>query len=287
MRFRLSLVAEYALVFVLGGVLLALISIDARNLSNPLGVLRLILGLVFVLLLPGYYVQLALFPEKSQLDTPERIALSLVLSIAMIPPVALILDTLGLGLPLENIVISQAVILVSVAGIAALRRLRVASDERFTIQLAISRPQWWEEQNQSVKRLLLVLLGSLVVVAAASLVIITLPRESELFTEFYLLGEDGLAEGFPRELRVGETATVTIGVYNREGVPASYHVEVWQDEEIIQQLEPFDVMPNERFEEPLSFQIQRTGTDIDVRFLLFRSGVDEPYRTLRLWINVR
>ncbi len=287
MRFRLPLVAEYALVFALGGVLLLLILGDARNLSNPLGVLRLILGLIYVLLLPGYFVQLALFPEKSQLDVPERITLSLVLSIALIPPVALLLDLGDRGLRTENIVIAQIAVLSIAAVIAAVRRVRVSADERFAIQFALSRPEWWEDQNPTVKRLTAVVLGALAVVAGASLLLIAAPRPSEFFTEFYLLGENGMAQGFPYLVQRGEPLMVTAGVDNREGVPMRYHIEVWHDDELLDQLEPFDVAANEQFEGGLSFSLPDIGRNQEVLFLLFREGQDTPYRTLRLWLNVR
>jgi uncharacterized membrane protein len=286
MKFRLSIAAEYGIVVVLGSVLLALIVIDARNLGNPLGVLRLLLGLLFVLLLPGYFAQAALFPEKTRLDGPERIALSLVLSIALIPLVALFLDSMPQGLRFENILIAQSAVVVITGMIAAMRRLFVIPEERFTLQLAFSKPQWWEEQDQTVKRLMMVVLGGLVVVAGASLIIIVAPRPSEYFTEFYLLGADGLAQGFPSRLQAHETATVTVGVRNHENEPVRYHVEVWQDDTILGQLEAFEVRPNEQIEKNLSFELEETRTDIEVLFLLFREGVDEPYRTLRLWVNV-
>jgi uncharacterized membrane protein len=287
MKFRLSMAAEYILVIVLGSMLLALIFADARNLYNPLGVLRLILGLLFVLLLPGYFVQAAVFPEKGRLDAPERIALSLVLSIALIPPIALVIDTFPQGLRLENIVIAQSALVCITGGIAALRRLLVSPEERFVLQSTISKPQWWEEQDLTVKRLMVVLVGGLVVVAGASLLIIAVPRPSENFTEFYLLGENDLAEGFPSQVQLGDSTTVTLGVHNLEQSAARFRIEVRQGENILGQLEPFEVMPNERYEERLSFKFQQTGNDLEVLFLLFRDEVDEPYRTLRLWVSVR
>ncbi|NOQ34054.1 MAG: DUF1616 domain-containing protein, partial [Methanosarcinales archaeon] len=52
---------------------------------------RVVLGLLLVLFLPGYSLIAALFPGKDDLDGIERIALSFGLSIAVVP-------LLGLGL---------------------------------------------------------------------------------------------------------------------------------------------------------------------------------------------
>ena len=53
---------------------------------------RIVLGLPFVLFFPGYTFVAALFPRKDDLDAIERVALSLGLSIAVVPLVGLALN---------------------------------------------------------------------------------------------------------------------------------------------------------------------------------------------------
>jgi uncharacterized membrane protein len=287
MKFRLPLSAEYGLVAGLGVALLALIAIDAQNVSNPLAALRLILGLLFVLGLPGYYLQLTFFPQQTHLDVSERIVLSLVLSISLIPPLALLLDYLPRGLRLENIVVAQFVLLAMIGALAAVRRLRLPAEERFVIQFIIGKPEWWVDQNQTVKRLVFALIAGLLVVAVASLIIIAAPRPAENFTEFYLLDSRGVAEGFPRNVDVGEPINVTVGIHNHESVTALYRIEVHDGEQLLAQLDPFELLPTQKIEKNLSFILAELGDNFEVRFFLFRDYLNEPYRTLRLWINVR
>jgi uncharacterized membrane protein len=54
-----------------------------------------------------------------------------------------------------------------------------------------------------------------------------MPKTGETFTEFYLLGPTGKAEGYPRNLTIQENATVIIGIANHENRLINYTVEVW------------------------------------------------------------
>ena len=45
-------------------------------------------------------------------------------------------------------------------------------------------------------------------------------------TEFYILGLNGKATGYPKELVVGEEARVIVGIINREQETMSYQVEI-------------------------------------------------------------
>jgi uncharacterized membrane protein len=54
-----------------------------------------------------------------------------------------------------------------------------------------------------------------------------MPKTGETFTEFYLLGPTGTAEGYPRNLTTNENATVIIGVVNHEHQLINYTIEIW------------------------------------------------------------
>src|SRR5512136_1855199 len=66
---------------------------------------RVPLGLVMVLFLPGYTLIAALFPRKDDLDGIERLALSLGLSIAVVPLIGLGLNYTSWGIRLKPVVI--------------------------------------------------------------------------------------------------------------------------------------------------------------------------------------
>jgi len=81
--------------------------------AYPLVYIRHVLGTIFVLWLPGYSFIRALFPEENQtkkstkqLDPIERIALSIGMSLALVPMVGLILNYTLWGIRLTPIVLS-------------------------------------------------------------------------------------------------------------------------------------------------------------------------------------
>lgn len=88
----------------------------------PVYVIRWVLGFVFVLYLPGYTLIQFLFSEKKELDTLERFALSVGLSLAVVPLIGLILAYLPWGIRLETITISLSLFVVSFAILAAARK---------------------------------------------------------------------------------------------------------------------------------------------------------------------
>jgi hypothetical protein len=96
----------------------------------PLVAVRWVLGSVFVLFLPGYVTVEALFPKGRELDGIERFALSVGLSLALVPLVGLLLNYTPWGIRLTPIVISLTILTVGLALVALGKRFSI-SLERF------------------------------------------------------------------------------------------------------------------------------------------------------------
>jgi hypothetical protein len=77
--------------------------------STLLIYVRYVLGGVFILFLPGFMLISALYPRGRELDELERVALSIGLSLAIVPLVGLILNYTPWGITLTPIMISLAV----------------------------------------------------------------------------------------------------------------------------------------------------------------------------------
>ena len=102
--------------------------------SYPLAYLRNVLGVIFVLFLPGYAFIKAFFPTKlpiqtssQSLDNIERFALSTGLSIALTPMVALILYYSPIGIGLTPITLSLLALTTVLATAAMAREDRAKS----------------------------------------------------------------------------------------------------------------------------------------------------------------
>ena len=97
--------------------------------------IRIILGLLLVLFLPGYSLIAALFPRKDDLDGIERIALSFGLSIAVVPLLGLALNYTSYGIRLVPILAMLSVFTVSLAVIAGVRRCWLSEEDRFVVEV--------------------------------------------------------------------------------------------------------------------------------------------------------
>jgi len=108
--------------------------------AYPLAYIRYILGLVFMLFLPGYAFTRALFPTHTPfrtsskgLDSAIRIALSIGLSIALVPVITLVLDYTPLGVRLTPILLSVLSVTLVTATIGIAREhheSRITKEER-------------------------------------------------------------------------------------------------------------------------------------------------------------
>lgn len=204
------------------------IILDLLILFFPDSLARKALGLAFVLFFPGYVFITALFPERKELDNLERLALSFGLSIAIVPLIGLALNYTPWGIRLIPILVSLTFFNV-VFGVAAVYRRKNAVKPWIpwiTVD-EVKEELEWEGASKLDKALTVVLIVSILASVAALGYVVTHPRPSEHFTEFYILGPDGKADDYPTNLSVGENGTVIIGIVNHEGRNVTYYVQMW------------------------------------------------------------
>jgi uncharacterized membrane protein len=87
----------------------------------PVSVVRWVLGSVFVLYLPGFSLIQLLFPKGKEIDALERFALSIGLSLAVVPLIGLVLNFTPWGIRFAPITTSLGAF-TTVALIAAAMR---------------------------------------------------------------------------------------------------------------------------------------------------------------------
>ncbi len=265
-------------------VMAVLLALPGGLLPVPLASVRLLLGLVVVLFCPGYAAQVALFPRRNGIDGAERLALSVGLSLALVPLLALMLDQLPWGIRLGPVVGAEAGATWLAGALAWVRWRRLPPEDRWEWKIPwtdLARldpsPRFW----LGIGLALVLVLG-----LALLLTVAHLAGWGESATEFYLLGPDRQAGGYPYRGSVGEPITVTVGIVNRERVPVEYRLEVVDGEHLLGQAGPVRLEPGTDFEGPVSFILAWPGDPIRVQFLLYRNGLPVPYRTLWLWLEV-
>ena len=90
----------------LGATLLGVASTFLIQDSFPASAIRWVLGSVLVLFLPGYALTRLLFPKESEMDSLERFALDIGLSLALVPMIGLALNYTPWGIRFVPVVAS-------------------------------------------------------------------------------------------------------------------------------------------------------------------------------------
>jgi uncharacterized membrane protein len=255
--------------------------------------LRLPLGFAYILFVPGYCFTAALFPGHDDLDGIEWAGLSIGLSIAWVPIIFLILDRLPWGLRLWPIAAGQLLAILIFSAIAIWRRSRLPAGRAYAPARWQPRP-WWSSLPGQERHILQLCAAALLLAGLALAWVFLVPSPDEFMTEVFVLGADGLTEGYPRQTVPDQELMVTMGITNKERWPMTYRVEVWAVDpwsnrrQLVNTAGPIDLEKGESLEQPIEWQMPWAGDDQQVEFYLFAGGEEtaEPYRQLRLWLNV-
>lgn len=258
-------------------------------------VLRNILGLPLVLFLPGYALIAALFPAKSDLDGIERTALSFGLSIAVVPLIGLGLNYTPWGIRLLPILISLSVFTIIMCLFAYMRRTNLPEADAFEVPFREMinglKAEILEKPEPGLDRALTIVLVLSILLSVTTLIyVVVTPKEGEHFTEFYILGPEGMADNYPTNYTLGQSREVIVGVVNHEYRPVNYTMEVRLQNKSLplpENMKQVTLAHNETWEEPLTLTPQVEGKNMKLEFLLFNDTDKEaPYRDLYLWVNV-
>jgi Predicted membrane protein len=105
-------------------VFLTLVVVYTTSAVPQLTVLRYILGTLYVLYLPGYALVEALYPERGDIKPLERLALSIGLSLAVVPLIGLVLNYTPWGIRLGPVIASLALFTLGISVVALVRKYK-------------------------------------------------------------------------------------------------------------------------------------------------------------------
>jgi len=247
----------------------ALVAIIIFLPGNPL---RIILGIPIAVFLPGYAFLEALFPKKMQLSGIERVILSFILSLAIVPLIALILYFTPLGVKLEPVLYATSGFIVFASIIAWLRRRRLPIEERFKIELKLTRPVWNRQTTIGSVVLMVIILGAIgILVYFASH-----PQPADAYTEFYLSPVTGEDLSYLSTLHLGQEAEVDVEVVSHELVAANYQIDVLLNGVSYKKLDKKLLQPGEKSMQMVSFTFAEMGLKQKVEFVLYKDAYLKP-----------
>ncbi|WP_435196328.1 DUF1616 domain-containing protein [Natronomonas sp. EA1] len=252
-----TLPADLAAVLVLVALTVGAVFLPVVN-ETPL---RVVVGLPFVLFVPGYAFIAALFPEagatpddldeeaaaessessepseppetdREGIDGIERVALAFGTSIAIVPLIGLVLNFTPWGIRLVPIMVGVSGFTLGATAIAAVRRRELPPEDRFAVPwrtwLAAARGELFEPETRTDGALNVLLVLSILLAVGSVGYAVAVPKQGEAFTELYLLteGEDGelVADGYPQEFTSGEPRYLYVGIGNQEHRRVNYTV---------------------------------------------------------------
>lgn len=320
--------ADIVLVILFTTVAAGVVAID-----GAFGPFRVLLGLGLVLFVPGYALVSALYPDAAittergtgrhrSLNGLERVILAALLSICIVPLLALAVDFTRYDVARRPVLAGVVGWIAVFTVVATIRRLRLPADRRFAVGFGAylgTAGNFLRKQPISLRKtspftpqtdaeLLLnglVAVGVVLLLASVGFAAVADPGD-ESFTELYLLteNEDGemVTEGFDTTFSGGESVPLTVAIGNHEGAASEYSGVVLIQEmsldgtsvESEAELDRFEATVSDGDTETIDLAVvpSMTGEDLRLRVLLYAGDVpddpsaDNAYRSVHLDITV-
>jgi uncharacterized membrane protein len=291
-RANVVLEAYFDLALVLGFTLITLIFIATPYLNaTPV---RSIVGLLFILLVPGYASIAAVFPSKTDLGNIERGTLSFGVSIVEGGLVGFGLNYTPWGIGLQSVVIVLLVLTIGGVVVSFRRRNALPPADRFTVSLvevgSIFKRFVAEPNSRRYRMLNVVIVASLIISLSSLAYLVAMPRNGDTFTALYVLDAAGKTKDYPTNFTLGETKSAVVGVTNDEQREMTYDLVVkLNDSQRATTLytQTITLANNQTWQDTVPLTPDRTGTDMKLEFLLYRSSDQAAsYREAHLWVNV-
>lgn len=305
-------------------------------LGGVSGLLRMVVVVPLVTVLPGYAFIAVLYPRKAGasprvfdesdrgfsasvptkegIDTVERVVLSVLSSLILVPAVVLGTNFTPWGITVEPILAGLAGVTGMFVVCAAVRRLRVPSSQRyepsfsFVSTILYSRsPSRFGSTDSSTSLFNIALVIGIVLFASSLGYAAINPPTGDGFTELYI--ETGDVTGdtvsmYPSQFAAGETRQLPVTVANREHEPTDYGLVMFQqrvsrtnaEERVIETdritQQRFTLDQGDNWSQSMRVSPSMSGSDLRIVLLLYRGEIpadpstDTAYRVLRLPINV-
>jgi uncharacterized membrane protein len=268
---------------------LSLLAIMVLPQGNPI---RIVFGILFLIFFPGYCLVSALWPRRKGISGLERVALSVGLSIAIVPLVGFTQNYAPWGINLYSMMLVLFILVIIFSCLAYFRRIKVPIEERFVPTFAINKLQFLARNERAFVALLMVLF---VLALSVFIFFVLTPTTPSTSTAFYLLDENRSSspDSLPRNLTVGENASVIIGILSQEPHGSNFTVEVMLQnltDNSSNLIHEYSILleKDQENETKFTFNIDNTG-NYRLQFYLYKidEGKKVLIRDLHLWLLVK
>ncbi|MCK4651569.1 MAG: DUF1616 domain-containing protein, partial [Methanosarcinales archaeon] len=271
---------DLIVVVILTGLCILFVLVEPFN-DTPL---RIPFSLIILLFLPGYALIAAMFPKMGEISGIERFTLSIGLSIAIT-----VFDGFAISVtphlfrPMP-LLLTLSAITVFLLLLTVITRTLTPEDKRYFVdyQGFIESLRADDEKMSDIERMLMISLIGSIIIASSMLIYAKLTFEEEEFSALYILGPDGKAEGYQKDLHIGEPSTIAVGVENYEHAPTEYTLQVKLGAGVLE-TRKMTLAHKEKWLENITFVPDRTGDRLKLEFVLYKDGT--RHRSVHLWVS--
>jgi uncharacterized membrane protein len=118
-----------------------------------------------------------------------------------------------------------------------------------------------------------------------ALILVISPAPGVHFTEFYVLGPERQADGYPTSLVAGSMSTLLVGITNHEYHKVNYTISIVIGGSLLL-YRSISLDHEQNFEAPFSYRLNSTGDHQRLDVYLFKDREAIPYRQLNLYVDV-
>ncbi|MHB1152945.1 MAG: DUF1616 domain-containing protein [Eubacteriales bacterium] len=249
------------------------------------GFFRVILGLPYVLIVPGYLLTVILFPKTDDLEDFARITLSVGLSIVIVPLIGLLHNYLSLVIDLLPLMFSLTLFNIVLMVMSWFKRKKIPDDERFELYADFDIAKWIKKIKENKVIYLAMLITGLSIIVTL-IFMLSFPKNIVNFTEFYITRQDGTAAHYSEPIQPGDYVNVNVIIVCNENQTINYRLEIKADGELIQSVDLITLDHLEKWENTVSFKTEKPNEALKIEFLLYTDQNIEIYRQLKLWLRV-
>jgi uncharacterized membrane protein len=225
-----------------------------------------------------------------------------------VPLIGLALNFTPWGIRLDPILATVSTFIIGVSLVGWYRRMRLPADERFAIVVN------FEMDFRGMPLVDKILTIGIVVMLIASVVVlawaVATPRVGERFTQLAILGPGGMATDYPRNLTIGQDATVLLTIKSFEHRAQNYTIMIvltnttdnsttvslysidWSQTHALAPhvgiAQNFTLQHLQYYNQTFEFDLTDPGT-WKLQFLLYTEGqplTQDAYREVHLWLNI-
>jgi uncharacterized membrane protein len=251
----------------------------------PLAILRPVAGFLVIFFGSGYALLAALYPDPIVFDHRRRLAGSFGLSL-ITSGILLLVVSLTIGLTLVNGYLALLTWILMMSVLAWRRRAAFKKSAVEPAHASHARNRWSKRsRRENVLAIVEMVAIGLLLLSGAHLLWVSAHSEAQ-FSEFYLLGPDGKAANYPKQVTAGSSIETTIGIKNHEGQAVEYGLAYQVEDGHTRFLHSVPLQPEQVWQSQFDIQVPDIAGLHKVIFTFWNAETGQVYDTLHLWVGV-